>query len=240
MDVLDLVLHLLAQLLVERAERLVHQHELGLEDQRAGDRDPLLLAARELGRPAVAEGVELDHLERPAHPVPDLGFGELPDRERKGQVLANRHVREQGIVLEHHADPALVRRHVVDRLAVQDDPAMGRGLEAREQHQAGGLARARRPEQGQELATGDVEVQVLDDQALAVVGLLHVLETDVGLVLHPGSLQRSRRRPGRALLLGKSSPKNRRPANRAGSGMPTGCRNRAWPTLRVGLVSSLR
>ena len=35
-DVLDLELHLLAQLLVERAQRLVHQHQLGLEDQRAG------------------------------------------------------------------------------------------------------------------------------------------------------------------------------------------------------------
>ena len=42
---LDLELHLLAQLLVERAERLVHQHELGLEHQRARQGDALLLAA---------------------------------------------------------------------------------------------------------------------------------------------------------------------------------------------------
>ena len=50
-----LELHLLAQLLVERAERLVHQHELRLEHERTRHRDALLLAARQLGRPPGAE-----------------------------------------------------------------------------------------------------------------------------------------------------------------------------------------
>ena len=45
-------LHLLAQLLVERAERLVEQQHLGLEGQGAGERDALALAARELRRAA--------------------------------------------------------------------------------------------------------------------------------------------------------------------------------------------
>ena len=31
--VLDLVLHLLAQVLVERAQRLIHQHQVGIEYQ---------------------------------------------------------------------------------------------------------------------------------------------------------------------------------------------------------------
>ena len=64
----DLELHLLAQLLVERAERLVHQHELRLEHERARDRDPLLLAAGELRRPAAAEPAELHHVERALDP----------------------------------------------------------------------------------------------------------------------------------------------------------------------------
>ena len=34
-DMLDFILHMLAKLLVERAERLVHQNQLGLEHQRA-------------------------------------------------------------------------------------------------------------------------------------------------------------------------------------------------------------
>ena len=59
-----LELHLLAQLLVERAERLVHQHELGLEHERARDGDALLLAAGKLRRPPRAEAGELHHVER--------------------------------------------------------------------------------------------------------------------------------------------------------------------------------
>jgi len=35
LDVLDLELHLLAELLVERAQRLVHQHDPRVEDEHA-------------------------------------------------------------------------------------------------------------------------------------------------------------------------------------------------------------
>ena len=41
-QVLDLHLHLLAQLLVQCAQRFVHQHQLRLEHQRAGQRHALL------------------------------------------------------------------------------------------------------------------------------------------------------------------------------------------------------
>ena len=55
LDALQLDLHLLAELEIERAERLVEQQHLGLVDQGAGQRDALPLAARELGRLARAE-----------------------------------------------------------------------------------------------------------------------------------------------------------------------------------------
>jgi hypothetical protein len=42
---LDLELHLLAQVLVERAQRLVHQEQRRIVDEGAGQRDALLLAA---------------------------------------------------------------------------------------------------------------------------------------------------------------------------------------------------
>ena len=63
LEVLDLELHLLAELPVERAERLVHQDQPGLEDQGAGQGHPLLLAAGELGRPPVVQAGQLDQLE---------------------------------------------------------------------------------------------------------------------------------------------------------------------------------
>ena len=75
LDPLELELHLLAQLEVERAERLVEQQHLRLVDDRARQRDPLALAAGELERLAVAEAGEADHLERRLGAAPPLGRG---------------------------------------------------------------------------------------------------------------------------------------------------------------------
>ena len=63
LDPLQLELHLLAQLQVERAERLVEQQHARPVDERAGERDALLLAARQLARLAVAEALEADERE---------------------------------------------------------------------------------------------------------------------------------------------------------------------------------
>ena len=55
LDALELDLQLLAQAQVERAERLVEQQGARPVDERAGERDALLLAAGELRRLALAE-----------------------------------------------------------------------------------------------------------------------------------------------------------------------------------------
>jgi len=178
-EMLDFELHLFAQLLVERAERLVHQHQFGVENQRAGQRDALLLPARELLRIAVAVGTELNHAERARHLGVDFGVRQLAHRQRETQVVDDGHVRKQRVVLEHHADVALVRRHPVDDFTGQPDLAAGRRLEARQHHQAGRLARTRRAEQRQELAATNIEVQVTNDQIDAVVGLLNLAEGHV-------------------------------------------------------------
>ena len=180
-QVLDLELHVLAQLLVERAERLVHQHELRLEHQRAGERDALLLAAGKLVRPARLEARHAHHVERAAHARRHLGLGEAAHLQRKGDILADRHVREERVVLEHDADVAAVRRHAVDALAVERDGAVRRRLEAGEHHQRRRLAGARRAEQRQELAAGDVEVEAAHHVALAVIGFAHAFEGDEAL-----------------------------------------------------------
>mgnify|MGYP007043774161 CR=1 FL=1 len=53
---------------VEGGQRLVHQHEVGLEHQGAGNGDALLLAARELAGAAVAHLRQLHHLSYPCYP----------------------------------------------------------------------------------------------------------------------------------------------------------------------------
>ena len=60
---LQLDLERAAQLGVERAERLVEQQHGRVEHERAGQRDPLLLAAGQLARPPLGERGHLDQVE---------------------------------------------------------------------------------------------------------------------------------------------------------------------------------
>ena len=63
----DLVLHVAPDQRVERAERLVEEHHLGVDGQGPGQADALLHAARQLVRIAVGvalEADEVDHLAR--------------------------------------------------------------------------------------------------------------------------------------------------------------------------------
>ena len=69
--------------------------------------------------------------------------------------LPHRHVREQRVVLEHHAEAALLRRELVDARLVQPDRAAGHVQQPGDAVQRGGLAAAGRAEQGDELAPPD-------------------------------------------------------------------------------------
>ena len=66
----QLVLHQLAGLDVERRERLVHEQDVGVEDERLRQADALSHAARELVRIAVAEAAEADALAATRAPAP--------------------------------------------------------------------------------------------------------------------------------------------------------------------------
>ncbi|GCC48793.1 hypothetical protein chiPu_0033139, partial [Chiloscyllium punctatum] len=71
-------------------------------------------------------------------------------------------MRKQRVVLEHHVDGALVRQHLGDVAAAEQDAALIRRLEAGEHAQQRGLAAAARPEQREELAGADVERELVD------------------------------------------------------------------------------
>ena len=68
----DFELNVLAQLAVERAERLIHQQSIRLDDHGARERDTLLLSAGKLADGAAFEARELDLLERFGDPLFDL------------------------------------------------------------------------------------------------------------------------------------------------------------------------
>jgi hypothetical protein len=179
MNALELNLHLLAQILVERAQRLVEQEHVGVEHEAARQRHPLLLAAGQLARVAVGEPKQAHQLEHALGACLDVGSRKAPHLERKHHVLRRRHVREQRVVLEHHTDIALVGPAQGKVTAVELDRAAGRIFEAGDHQERCGLAGAAGAQEGDELATLDVDRDVVDGVALAVIGFDHFAQAKI-------------------------------------------------------------
>jgi len=162
---------LLADLGVERAEGLVEQQHLGLDGQGAGQRDALALAARELVRVALGQRLELDQAQQVQHAAADLRIGR-PHRlgahaQAEGDVLEDRQVAEQRVVLEDEAHAAVAHVGVGGVLAVEVHAAAVGHLEPGDDAQQRGLARTRGPQQRDQLARGHVEVDLVADHRTA-------------------------------------------------------------------------
>ena len=128
---------------------------------------------------------ELDHLEHLADAPRDLGLRHAHLLEAEGDVLLDRHVREQRVRLEHHVHGLLVRRHVGHVDAVDVDLAAGRPLEAGQHPQQRRLAAARAAEQAEDLLLVDVERDVVDGDELAEL-LRDAIDPDEGLGVRIG------------------------------------------------------
>ena len=87
--------------------------------------------------------------------------------QAEGDVLEHRHVAEQRVMLEHEADMALAGAARERILAVEGDLAGIRPVEAGDDPQQRGLAGARRPEQRQQLAVADLQIDIVERGELA-------------------------------------------------------------------------
>ena len=159
---LQLQTQLLAELRVEVRQRLVQEQDVRLDRQSAGQRHPLLLAATELTGSPPLEADESDLLEPPPHPVGDLTPSDPALAHAVRDVLLHRHMREQGVVLEHQADAPLVRTPACHVPARDPDRAPVRCLEAGNEAQGGRLAAATRTQQRDALPGSNREGQGID------------------------------------------------------------------------------
>ena len=187
-------LHLLAQLEVERAERLVEEQDPRAVDDRPREGDALALAAGELDRPAVAEAGETHHLERLLHALPPNPFRHPAHAQAVAHVVGDGHVREERVVLEDGVHVAGVGRPLRDVDSAELDAALVGPLEAGDQAKRRRLAGAGRAEQGEELAPAHLEVDAGHGDDLAV-GLAEAEQADVR--------RRHGRLPGRANSLAR-------------------------------------
>ena len=168
--------HVADELGVERRGRLVEQHQLRLHGERAGDRDTLLLAARERDGIRVELVAEPDPLEQLLPTAPGVAARHTLDLDRRQRhVLERGHMREQVELLEDHPDLGPLARHLVfaqlvqlavrlaiaHELAVDRQPARVDLLEVVDAAQERGLARAGGAEHAHDLAPLDLEVDPL-------------------------------------------------------------------------------
>ncbi len=175
LEALQLGPRLHAQLRVEVRERLVHQVDGRAAHDGTGERDALALPARELGRPPLEQRSQLEAVRRLAHAPVEAGGVHPPRPQRKRHVLVDAQVRVERVALEHHRHVALGRGHVVHHALADQDPARVRALEPGQHAQQRRLAAARGPEQHQELAGFDLEVD-LAQRRVGAEGLGDALE----------------------------------------------------------------
>ena len=178
-------LHLVAQacpyLRVEGRERLVEQQQPGRHRDGAGERDALLLPARQLCGVLVPLVGKADEIEQLPHPVPDLGARAPLAFQPVGDVARHRHVREQGVGLEHDPEVAFGGRKRRDVRARLFHGPRALDVEPGNRPQQGGLAASRGAEKAYELAFQDIERDVGQRGELAEL-LRQAPDSQIGIV----------------------------------------------------------
>ena len=155
----ELFVEMVAGDLVQGTERLVHQQQFGLERQRAGDRDALLHAAGKLPRELALEAGQIDQFQMMLGALLPLGRAHAHDLERQGDVAQHAAPRVKRRGLEDVAVSARQARPL-GRDAVDRDDALGRFFEVGDDAHQRRLAAARWPDQRDEVAVADLEIDV--------------------------------------------------------------------------------
>ena len=175
----ELVAQRFLQLGVERGERFVEQQHARPHRDRTGEGDALPLPARKLGRTLGLEAVETHQIDQLADRATALGLVDAAHEQAIADVRRDRHLREQRVALEHHADAALLHRPRGHVLVAEADPAAGIGrLQAGEQAQQRRLAATRGAEQGNHLAGLDGQRRGFEAAGAVGIGLGAVDDLD--------------------------------------------------------------
>ena len=152
----------------EHAGRLVEDQDVRVPVERLDDLDALLLTDGDVLHERIRVDRELEGLRELAHAPPRLAVIEKHARlrrlGRKHDVLGDGHDRDQHEVLVHHPDPprdCVPRRVDPDGLALEEDPAVVRVVEAVEDVHQGRLPRAVLAQERVHLSLPEVEVDVV-------------------------------------------------------------------------------
>src|SRR5262249_53388438 len=140
---------------------LVTQQQLGIRDNRTGNGDALLLSSRHLARIVSASVSDVDDLQGCLDVTAALPRAQPGEQKRQLDVLGRREHRHQVIELKNEADVGgsptskLALPEDVDPRTLDVDLARIRSIDTAEQIEQGGLARAGRSHDGDEIVARD-------------------------------------------------------------------------------------
>src|SRR5262249_56334249 len=132
------------------------------EREGGGGRAALRRAAGQLGGKAPFVTLEIDELELCPHPPIDLGARQAAHLKWKRDITARIHVREKRVVLKNHSDIAPGRSRERHVFTAEQDVAFLRQLESGDDFEKRRFAGATRPEDRQELAGFDLEIDAVE------------------------------------------------------------------------------
>src|ERR1700733_6254693 len=150
---------------VQRGERLVHEEHAGLDRQGAREAGPLLHPAGELVRVGGLEPLKADHADELTDPWLRLPARHPAHGQPEGDVAEDCLPREEGELLEHHAD-ALGR--LGDHVTGDTHRSAARRGEARHAAEQRGLPAAGRPDDRHDLAGTNIEADARHHGPVAV------------------------------------------------------------------------
>src|SRR5690606_1915128 len=166
-DAVHLDVHLLARERVERAERLVHEQDARLVQQRPAKRRALLHAAGPLVRQRLLEARETGQRDERVRALVGAAPVHAPHLGLEQDVLAHAAPLQERGPLEREPDVALGSR---DGLPVEAHLALGAGGEARDDLQQRRLAAPRGADDRHELARPDRQGDVVERDGLRPLG----------------------------------------------------------------------
>ena len=161
LNLLELDLHILSELEVERAERFVQQNDIGVADESARDGDTLLLTARQLLYGTLFITLEVNNSKHLADLFLYFILGELFELQAKGDIVKYVKMGEQRIFLKHRIDVSLVGRKSVDTRSVKNHIAALRLDKASDNTQCRGFSAAAGTQNRYKFFFMDVEINMV-------------------------------------------------------------------------------
>ena len=169
---------------IEVSGGLIGQQDLRMVHIRAGDGHTLLLTAGQLMRVVVLLTGQSHGLQHLRHQRLDGGPARADHLKRERHILPHGLVRQQLVILEHESDGTTILRHLTVRqtakiIAGHSNLAVRGLLLAQQQAQQRRLAGTGSTDQKHEIATFDVEVDIIQRRPRTLgIHLAHMIQCD--------------------------------------------------------------